>query len=303
MIERRFEVDEQTAHTRLDKLLRTLNEAYSRQEIQKWIKSGHVRVNKRERKPNYVCKIGDEIVWELPQEKDKTIKAEPIPLSIVHEDEALLVINKPKGMVVHPTESQTSNTLVNGLLHYCNSLSDVNGIERPGIVHRLDKDTSGLIVIAKNNDVHLHLQRQFQQRTVKRIYEAIVHGVIQHTQGIIRAPIGRNPYNRLQMAVVQDGKEAETKFRVLERFRSHTHVECELLTGRTHQIRVHLKYLNHPIVGDELYSRGDKDFIEGQALFAKTLGFVHPKTETWAEFSLDRPKEFSNLLQRLKNSS
>src|SRR5699024_1995739 len=186
------------------------------------------------------------------------------------------VINKPKGLLVHPTPTVTSMTLVNGLMYHCSQLSDIGGNERPGIVHRLDKDTSGILVIAKDNKTHEHLKNQFQTKTVKRIYEAICFGVMSHTKGVIKAPIGRNPNNRLQMAVVPSGKKAETHFRVLTKYRQHTHVECELKTGRTHQIRVHLKYMNHPIVGDEVYCRKKTNLIKGQALFAKQLGFIHP---------------------------
>lgn len=288
---------------RLDKVLADLHKNYSRQQIQSWIKEEYVTVNEHSKKPNYTCKDGDEIKWEIPAEKQVEINPEPIPLSILYEDEFLLVINKPKGMLVHPTQTVTSNTLVNGLKYHCKQLSNLNGEDRPGIVHRLDKDTSGVLVVAKDNDTHEHLKTQFKNKTVTRIYEAISFGVMSHSKGVIKAPIGRNPKNRLQMAVVPNGKEAETHFRVLNRFQQYTHVECELKTGRTHQIRVHLKYMNHPIVGDEVYCRKKSPLIKGQALFSKQLSFIHPQTEQSRTFTVEQPIEFKNLLQKLMNMS
>ena len=288
---------------RLDKVLAKLNNEYSRQQVQSWIKENNVTVNENAQKPNYICKSGDVIEWEVPEEQSMEIKPERIPLSILYEDDYLLVLNKPKGMLVHPTQTVQSNTLVNALKYHCEHLSTLSGEERPGIVHRLDKDTSGVLVVAKDNETHQHLKDQFKTKQVTRIYEAVVFGVIPHSQGVIRAPIGRNPKNRLQMAVVPNGKEAETHFRVINYFNQYTHVECELKTGRTHQIRVHLKYMNHPIIGDELYCRKKSSLITGQALFAKTLGFNHPQQNKWMTFSVDQPKDFINLLQRLGNMS
>lgn len=295
-------VTEEDVGVRLDKLLSNVNENYSRQQIQSWIKEKLVTVNGTVQKANYKCKLSEEIIWEVPEEKSISIEPEPISLDILYEDEYLLVINKPKGMLVHPTQATHENTLVNALIYHCKTLSNVSGDDRPGIVHRLDKDTSGLLVVAKDNDTHEHLKQQFQTQTVTRIYEAIVFGVMSHNSGIIKAPIGRNPKNRLQMAVVPNGKEAETHFRVIERFSQHTYVECSLKTGRTHQIRVHLKYVNHPIVGDELYVRKKSKLIQGQALFAKKLSFIHPHTEKEMTFTIEAPDDFENLLQRLRNS-
>ena len=297
------QIMEEEEGTRLDKLLTNINTEYSRQQIQQWIKGNNVTVNNKIQKANYKCKDGDIIEWSIPVEQSTEIKAEPIPLDILFEDDYLLIVNKPKGMLVHPTHSVTTNTLVNGLLHHCKHLSNLSGDDRPGIVHRLDKDTSGALLIAKDNDTHEHLKKQFQERTVTRIYEAICFGIMSHSKGVIKAPIGRNPKNRLQMAVVEDGREAETHFRVLKRFQQYTYVECELKTGRTHQIRVHLKYMNHPIVGDEVYCRKKSSLIKGQALFSRELGFTHPKTGERKTFAVDQPKDFKNLLQRLENMS
>lgn len=288
---------------RIDKLLVELNKSYSRHQIQKWIKDGIVQVNNKNVKTNYKCKVKDQIEWEISQIEPLSIKPQQIALDIVYEDDDLIVINKPKGMLAHPTLKEKSNTLVNALKYYTKNLSNVAGKERLGIVHRLDQYTSGLIVIAKNNEAHIHLKKQFQKRSVIRIYEAIVYGKLNHEHGVIKAPIGRNPKNRLKMAVVPDGKEAQTYFKVLQYYTNYTHIECELVTGRTHQIRVHMNYLGHPIVGDPLYSRRKTNIINNQALFAKKLSFIHPKTKEQLSFSIQRPKDFKNLLQLLKNKS
>lgn len=298
-----YKIEEEKEGIRLDKLLTALNKANSRQQVQAWIKDEYVTVNGESQKPNYKCKRNDQINWSIPEEKQYEIKAEPIPLHILYEDELLIVINKPKGMLVHPTQTVTSHTLVNGLMYHCKQLSTLSGEDRPGIVHRLDKDTSGILVAAKDNKTHEFLKEQFKNQTVTRIYEAITYGVMSHSKGVIKAPIGRNPKNRLQMAVVQNGKEAETHFHVLKRFQQYTHVECELKTGRTHQIRVHLKYINHPIVGDEVYCRKKSTLIKGQALFSKQISFLHPSTKERMTFKVDQPSDFENLLQRLENMS
>lgn len=298
-----YEIDEDKEGIRLDKLLTELNTSSSRQQVQSWIKEKYVTVNGIPQKANYKCKYKDLINWKIPSVKPLEIKAEPIPLSILYEDECLIVINKPKGLLVHPTHTVTSQTLVNGLMHHCDTLSTISGEDRPGIVHRLDKDTSGVLVAAKDNDTHECLKEQFQNQSVTRIYEAICFGVMSHSKGIIKAPIGRNPKNRLQMAVVENGKEAETHFHVLKRFQQYTHVECGLKTGRTHQIRVHLKYINHPIVGDEVYCRKKSNLINGQALFSKQLGFIHPATKEQMMFTVEQPNDFKDLIQRLENKS
>lgn len=287
------------ADIRLDKMMTSLIPSESRQNIQKWIKAGHIMVGGEERKPNYICLTGEVVSWSLPAEEKREILPEAMPLDIVFEDDSLIVVNKPKGMLVHPTKQVWNGTLVNAIMHHSPHLSDLSGEDRPGIVHRLDKDTSGLLVIAKHNSVHEHLKNQFQEQQVERVYEAVVHGVMQHNNGIIKAPIGRNPQNRLQMAVVDDGKYAETHFSVMKHFNQHTHVECELKTGRTHQIRVHMKYINHPVVGDPIYVRKKSTLINGQALFAKKLAFIHPVTKEKLSFDLHMPAAFSALLEKL----
>lgn len=290
-------VEEDEANERLDKVLVGLNESYARHQIQSWIKAGNVLVNDKVVKANYKCRQDDLLTWYIEEKEQIIIKAEAIPLEIVFEDDSLIVINKPKGMLVHPTEKINKGTLVNALKHYSPNLSTLSGEERPGIVHRLDQHTSGLIVVCKDNASHEHLKKQFKEQSVTRQYEAIVHGVVAHERGVIKAPIGRNPKNRLKRTVVDDGKYAETRFHVLGRGKEHTHVACQLKTGRTHQIRVHLKYINHPIVGDSLYTRKKTQDINEQALFAKTLGFIHPQTNEYMEFTIEEPEYFSHLLK------
>lgn len=296
-------VTEKEQGDRLDKIVKHLNETYSRQQIQAWIKQKNVTVNEEVQKANYRLKSGDQIAWRIPEEKQLMIEKEDTPLDILYEDDFLLVINKPKGMLVHPTPTVKKNTLVNALKFHTSSLSDLGGEERPGIVHRLDQDTSGALVVAKDNKTHEHLKNQFKNHSVIRIYEAVVFGVIAHDKGIIKAPIGRNPKKRLEMAVVKNGKQAETHFQVLQRFKQYTHVQCELKTGRTHQIRVHMKYMNHPIVGDEVYCRKKSTLIKGQALFAKQLSFVHPYTKERLTFIVEYPPYFNNLLEKIMKIS
>lgn len=289
-------VAEEESGIRLDKLLVQLNKQYSRQQIQTWIKAGMVTVNNKIVKANYVCKAADKITWTIPKQQTTEILPENIPLEIVYEDDFLIVINKPAGMVMHPTQSVRSGTLVNALKHYTSHLSTVSGKERPGIVHRLDQDTSGLVVVAKDDVTHEYLKAQFKDQAVTRIYEAVVVGNLQHQRGIIRAPIGRDPNNRLKMTVTDTGKFAETHFRVLQHYNGYTHVECKLITGRTHQIRVHFQYINHPIFGDPLYNRKKTDVIGHQALFAKTLCFKHPLTHEKLTFTIDQPEAFKKVL-------
>lgn len=284
---------------RLDKVMMSHISDTSRQTIQKWIKAGYITIDNQQKKPNHICVQGEIVSWELPVEEKQAILPENIPLDIVYEDEDLIVINKPKGMLVHPTTQVLNGTLVNAIMYHSPHLSDISGDDRPGIVHRLDKDTSGLLLVAKNNQVHDNLKTQFKNREIKRVYEAVVYGSLQHEQGVIKAPIGRNPKNRLQMTVVDDGKFAETHFRVIKHYQEYTHVECELKTGRTHQIRVHMKYINHPVVGDSLYVRKKSKLINGQALFAKKLGFIHPITQKPMTFEINKPAYFNALLQKL----
>lgn len=298
-----YVISEETAEIRLDKALVILNSEYSRQALQNLIKDNNVSVNGVTQKPNYKCKIGDEIRIVIPKPVKISIDPEEMELEIVYEDDFIIVINKPKGMLVHPTHKIKEHTLVNGLLHHSKQLSTINGVERPGIVHRIDQDTSGLLVVAKDDETHAFLQTQFKDHSATRIYETIVYGVVPHNKGIIKAPIGRNPKDRLKMAVVENGKLSETHFTVIERFHQYSHLECELKTGRTHQIRVHLKYMKHPIVGDKLYTRKKSKLTESQALFAKKLSIVHPETKEVMTFEIERPTYFENLLQKLRKST
>lgn len=293
-----YEITEEEVDERLDKLVVSLVDGKSRHQIQRLIKAGYVKVNGKEVKPNYRCKAKDIIRIEIEEEQERKIEAENIPLEIVHEDDHIIVLNKPKGMLVHPTDHVTSNTLVNALKYYTDKLSTVGGSERAGIVHRLDQNTSGIMVVCKDNDTHEHLKQQFQAKSVTRIYEALVFGSVKHEKGIIQAPIGRNPQHRLQMAVVPEGKQAETHFKLLYKGERFSYLECRLITGRMHQIRVHMKYMNHPIVGDPVYSRKKVAEFDSQALYAKTIGFIHPKTGKYVEFSIERPKEFTDFLDR-----
>jgi 23S rRNA pseudouridine1911/1915/1917 synthase len=289
--------------TRIDKLLAGLNPAYSRTQVRGWIDQQLVKVNEEMVKANYKCQSGDRIVWTIPEMKQSAIVPEKIPLAIIYEDDALIVVNKPRGMVVHPSPGHASGTLVNALYHYTDQLSGLNGRERAGIVHRLDKDTSGLLVIAKKEEVHEALAEQLAAHKMERHYEAIVHGVIEHEQGLIDAPIGRDPKNRQNMAVVDQGKQAVTHFHVLHRYPAYTYVACELETGRTHQIRVHMKYIGHPIAGDPKYGRRKTLDIDGQALHAGKISFTHPVTDEWLTFTADAPDVFQELLIQLKNNS
>ncbi|NCU16213.1 RluA family pseudouridine synthase [Pallidibacillus pasinlerensis] len=292
-------VSEEEAGIRIDKLLTTVDEEWSRTQIQEWIKSEHVLVNGKKVKTNYKCEVNDKIIVNIPEPVPLNIEAEEMDLDIVYEDSDVIVVNKPRGMVVHPAPGHTSGTLVNGLMAHCKDLSGINGVMRPGIVHRIDKDTSGLLMVAKNDVAHEALVEQLVAKTVTRKYEAIVHGVIPHDFGTIDAPIGRDKTDRQKMAVVDNGKHAVTHFRVIERFTDFTHVECELETGRTHQIRVHMKYIGYPLAGDPKYGPRKTLDIDGQALHAGVLGFVHPRTKEYLEFQSPAPEEFQNLLDYL----
>ncbi|SDL76192.1 RluA family pseudouridine synthase [Sediminibacillus halophilus] len=285
---------------RIDKLLADVNEDASRSQVQEWIKEGLVYVDGSQVKSNHKCLEGEKISWEVPEPGELEITAEDIPLSIVYEDSSLLVVNKPKGMVVHPSAGHHTGTMVNALLYHCNDLSGINGVIRPGIVHRIDKDTTGLLVVAKNDQAHLSLAEQLKDKTMSRKYQAIVHGDIQHEYGTIDAPLGRDPKDRQKQAVVRDGRSAVTHFQVIDRFGSFTHVECVLETGRTHQIRVHMKYIGHPLAGDPKYGPRKTLDIEGQALHAGLLGFSHPQTGEWMEFEAPLPDELQTILAKLR---
>lgn len=294
-------VDAADAGERIDKFITMQTEDWSRSQIQAWIKEGRVSVGGEPVKSNYKVSRDDEVTLRVPPPRELAIQPEDIPLDIVYEDADIVVVNKPRGLVVHPAPGNYTGTLVNGLLYHCKDLSGINGVLRPGIVHRIDKDTSGLLVIAKNDRAHVGLAEQLKEHTVSRKYVAIVHGVIPHEMGTIDAPIGRDPKNRQQMAVVfENSKPAVTHFLVLERFKDYTLVECKLETGRTHQIRVHMKYIGHPLAGDPKYGPKKTLEIDGQALHAKTLGFTHPRTKEYMEFEAPLPQELESVLTWLR---
>ncbi|MDY0396311.1 RluA family pseudouridine synthase [Virgibacillus halophilus] len=298
-----YEVAEENAKKRIDKLLAEILPDVSRSQVQTWIDKEMVTVNGKQVKANYKCVPGDRITWTIPETEEPEIEPEDIPLDIVYEDSDLIVINKPKGMVVHPAAGHYGHTLVNALLFHCNDLSGINGVSRPGIVHRIDKDTSGLLVAAKNDGAHTSLSEQLANKDVERKYEAIIHGELAHDTGLIDAPIGRDPNNRQRMAVIENGKEAQTHFKVLERFRNYSHIECRLETGRTHQIRVHMNYIGHPLVGDPKYGPRKTLDVAGQALHAKVLGFRHPATGEFLHFEAEAPEIFRDTLTIIKKMS
>lgn len=293
-----FKVDENKG--RIDKYLTDRLKDFSRSKIQGLIADGLVLVNNEEIKANYKVEAGDKILVTIPEPETVDIKAENIPLDILYEDEDLVIVNKPQGMVVHPGAGNPDGTLVNALLYHIDDLSGINGEIRPGIVHRLDKETSGLLIVAKNDTAHVKLSEQLQNRTVKRTYWAIVHNQIPHEQGTIDAPIGRDPHDRQKFTVIKEGKEAVTHFKVLEHFNKYTLVEVSLETGRTHQIRVHFQYIQHPVAGDETY--GPKKTLQGngQFLHARALEFVHPRTNEVMRFEADVPEVFQKALEELR---
>lgn len=296
-----IQITEEMAGERIDKVVSAIDEDWSRSQIANWVKNGAIKVNGETVKPNYKVRLEDIIVATPPILEELDVVPEDLDLEIVYEDEDVLVVNKPKGMVVHPAPGHSQGTLVNGLMHHCNDLSGINGVVRPGIVHRIDKDTSGLLMVAKNDASHNSLVDQLVKKTVTRKYVALVHGHIPHDKGTIDAPIARDPKERQNMAVVDKGKHAVTHFRVLERFGNFTLVECRLETGRTHQIRVHMKYIGFPLVGDPKYGPRKTMDIGGQALHAEVIGFNHPKTGEYMEFSAEPPAEFAELLESLRD--
>ncbi|MCR8857390.1 RluA family pseudouridine synthase [Bacillus sp. FSL K6-6038] len=293
-------VTEEQKSERIDKFLAGVNNEWSRSQVQQWIKDGVVTVNGNDIKGNYKVKVNDEIAVAIPDPEELDILPEDMNLEIYYEDADVLVVNKPRGMVVHPAPGHTSGTLVNGLMHHCTDLSGINGVMRPGIVHRIDKDTSGLLMVAKNDMAHESLVNQLVAKTVTRRYKAIVHGVIPHDKGTIDAPIGRDKKDRQSMTVDENGKHAVTHFQVLERFKDFTLVECRLETGRTHQIRVHMKYIGYPLAGDPKYGPKKTLDINGQALHAGILGFNHPHTGEYIEFEAPVPAVFEEVLNVLR---
>ena len=286
---------------RIDKLLPDLNPDWSRNQIQDWIKLGLVEVNGKVIKANYKTKLNDVIVVTEKVIEEVDIVAEDLGIEGYYEDKDVAVVYKPKGMVVHPAPGHYTGTLVNGLMYVIKDLSGINGEIRPGIVHRIDKDTSGLLMIAKNDIAHRGLVEQLVDKTVTREYTALVHGNIPHEFGTIEAPIGRNPKERQEMAIVDDGKEAVTHFNVIEKFEKYTLVKCQLETGRTHQIRVHMKHIGFPLVGDPKYGPKKTLNIGGQALHAGLLGFEHPVTGEYIEKEAPLPEYFETLLEKLRN--
>ncbi|EJQ46925.1 MULTISPECIES: RluA family pseudouridine synthase [Bacillus] len=293
-------VAEEQKSERIDKFVAEINSEWSRSQVQQWIKDAVVTVNGKSVKGNYKVKGNDEITVTIPEPEELDIQPEDMNLEVYYEDADVLVVNKPRGMVVHPAPGHTKGTLVNGLMHHCTDLSGINGVMRPGIVHRIDKDTSGLLMVAKNDMAHESLVNQLVAKTVTRRYKAIVHGVIPHDKGTIDAPIGRDKKERQSMTVDENGKNAVTHFQVLERFKDFTLVECRLETGRTHQIRVHMKYIGYPLAGDPKYGPKKTLDMNGQALHAGILGFDHPRTGEYIEFEAPIPEVFEEALNILR---
>lgn len=300
---REWEIDKAHQSLRLDKFLaEQLSEEVSRSQIQQWIRDGHVTINGASGKANARLNAADHVQLQMPEPEAVDIQPEELPLDVIYEDADVIVINKPRGMVVHPAPGHNSGTVVNALLHHCKDLSGINGELRPGIVHRIDKDTSGLIMAAKNDKAHAGLSEQLKQHQVERKYLAVVHGVPSHLQGTVDAPIGRDRQDRKMFAVTEhNSKEAITHFVVLEKFANAALLELKLETGRTHQIRVHMKFIGHPLVGDPMYGRSRGITMNGQALHAAVLGFEHPRTGRKLKFDAEPPQDFQQLLHRLRS--
>ncbi|MCF0144281.1 MAG: RluA family pseudouridine synthase [Firmicutes bacterium] len=306
-----FNITDEMTGTRLDLVLSVGLEDYSRSFLQKLFGTGNIKVNGEVcTDKKYKCRAGDMVEIEIPEPEKLEVAAEDIPLDIVYEDDDLLVVNKPAGMVVHPAPGNYTGTLVNALMHHCgDNLSSINGVIRPGIVHRIDKDTSGLLVVAKSDKAHTGLSQQLAEHSITRKYKAIVYNNIKEDEGTVDKPIGRDPKDRLRNAVLQEGmpgytsaKEAATHYRVLKRFGQFTLIEARLETGRTHQIRVHMSYIKHPLLGDELYGpQKNKQGAKRQMLHAQTLGFVHPVSSEYMEFTSELPDDFQKVLQKLES--
>ncbi|HEM5976082.1 TPA: RluA family pseudouridine synthase [Streptococcus suis] len=296
-----MEVRVEVGGIRLDKALSDLTDL-SRSVANEQIKAGQVLVNGQPKKAKYSVQVGDVLTYQIPEVEEIDYVAEDIPLEIVFQDEDVAVVNKPQGMVVHPSAGHTSGTLVNALLYHVKDLSGINGVLRPGIVHRIDKDTSGLLMIAKNDDAHTKLAAELKDKKSLRKYWAIVHGNLPNDRGVIEAPIGRSEKDRKKQAVTAKGKEAVTRFQVLERFSDYTLVELTLETGRTHQIRVHMAYIGHPVAGDEAYGPRKTLKGHGQFLHARTLGFTHPRTGVVVEFTAEAPAIFQEALEKLRKA-
>lgn len=301
MREETWQIQEDEAGLRLDKILTIKAEDLSRSRIQQLIEEEHILINDKKSKSNYRVKKGDSLLLSVPADEELSALPEDMDLDIRYEDCDIVVVNKAKGIVVHPSMGTPNHTLVNGLLHHCSDLSGINGVLRPGIVHRIDKDTSGLLVVAKNDLAHQKLAAQLVDKSMSRKYMALVHGVMEHDYGTIEAPIGRDEKDRQKMCVTaKNSKPAITHFKVIERFNEHTLVECRLDTGRTHQIRVHMQYIKFPIVGDPKYSYRKTMECEGQLLHAYELSLIHPRSEQLMTFHAPLPKEFEDILTGLR---
>lgn len=296
-----FIVTEEKQNIRCDKFLSDNLEDFSRESLKKLFKEGEVFLNDEKVKPSRKLIAGERVKVNLPEPEVLDVIAENIPINIVYEDEDVVIVDKPQGMVVHPANGNYSGTLVNALMYHVKDLSSINGVIRPGIVHRIDKDTSGLLIIAKNDNAHNHLAAQFKEHSINRRYKTICHGIIHENSGTIDAPIGRDKIKRKEMCVTQsNSKRAVTHFDVIKRYDKYTFLDVHLETGRTHQIRVHLKYISHPVIGDKVYglnSQIDRPF-KGQLLHAYKLGFIHPKTNEYMEFNSELPDYFYELLDR-----
>ena len=298
---REFLVIDEEKGNRLDVYLASQLGDISRNYIQKIIKDKKVKVNGKEEKAKYAVKEDDKVVIEVPKPKLLEVIPQDIPIDILYEDEDLLIVNKPQDMVVHPAPGNYENTLVNAILYHCKEkLSSINGVIRPGIVHRIDKDTSGILMIAKNNNSHNFLSEQLKDHSITREYEFICHGVVKEDKITVDKPIGRNPKDRLKMAIVKDGKRAVTHFEVIKRYDNFTHMRARLETGRTHQIRVHALSINHPLLGDPVYGpKNVKIKTKGQTLHAKKLGFIHPTSNEYVEFDSELPEYFKEIITKL----
>lgn len=303
MDEFRFQITEELEDLRIDKCMSMLIDSLSRSFIQKLIKDDAVLVNGKAVKGSYKVKTDDDVLFCLPKAVEPDISPENIPLDVLYEDKDVIVVNKPKGMVVHPAAGHYSGTLVNALMYHCgDELSGINGVMRPGIVHRIDRDTTGSLIVCKNDTAHKAIAEQLKEHSINRKYIAICHGVVKEDEGVIDKPIGRHPVDRKKMAVAAagSGKNAVTHYRVLKRFEKYTYIECVLETGRTHQIRVHMASIGHPLLGDEVYCNQKSPFkLEGQTLHAQVLGFIHPQSGEYVEVSAPVPSYFAHLLDIL----
>ncbi|MGI6500355.1 MAG: RluA family pseudouridine synthase [Anaerostipes sp.] len=297
----KWTISKEEDQIRLDQFLSNQLEEYTRSYLQKLCKDGQAKVDGTVKKGNFKLKSGHEVSITIPEPTELEIEPEKMDLDIVYEDEDVVLINKPKGMVVHPAPGHYTGTLVNGLMEHCkDDLSGINGVMRPGIVHRIDKDTTGILIVCKNDMAHKEIARQLKEHTITRKYHAIVLGNIKEEEGTVNAPIGRSPKDRKKMAVEpKNGRNAVTHYKVLQRFSNgYTYIQCQLETGRTHQIRVHMASIKHPLLGDEVYGPKSKKYrLEGQCLHAKVLGFIHPRTKEYMEFEVPLPAYFEHLLE------